>query len=136
MSSLRVGPSKSFAEGDRPRVSARATAWGTITRVSSLRVGPSKSFAEGGRRTVREFHRGGPSERFAEGYSLGYDHQGVIVARRTVQEFRRGGPSDSFAEGYSLEFRLPGCHRCASDRPRVSPRGTVREFCPIHFDGN
>ena len=81
MSSLRVGPSESFAEGGG--------------------VGPSESFAEGGVR---------PSESFAEGYSLGYAHQGVILARRTIREFRRGGvgpsefrrggvgPSESFAE--------------------------------------
>ena len=71
MSSLRVGPSESFAEGGRRTV---------------------REFRRGGVR---------PSESFAEGYSLGYAHQVVILARRTIREFRRGGvgPSESFAEG-------------------------------------
>ena len=96
--------------------------------MSSLRVGLSESFAEGGRRTVESIAEGGvgpsesiaevgvrPSESFGAGYSLGYAHQGVIVARRTIREFRRGGASD----------RPRVSPRGASDRPRVSPRATA-----------
>ena len=156
MSSLRVGPSESFAEGGRRTV--REFRRGLQPRVRSPGchpcasdhprvsprggVGPSESFAEGGV---------GPSESFAEGYSLGYANQGVILARRTIREFRRGGRRTvrefrrggrptvrEFRRGLQPRVRSPGCHPCASptirefrrggasDRPRVSPRGAFR----------
>ena len=72
----------------------------------------SESFAEGGRLPSESFAEGGvgPSESFAE----------------------VGSDRPSFGAGYSLKVRSPATRvTCASDYPRVSPRGgrrTVREF--------